>query len=528
MPKSDTKLLAFSLGQPDRPVVAVSLGCNIVGGSFPHADPTHPPTVLAGVLKRVATNPPPPITSLITEFTSFIIMFVNKNFSPIESDADTSVKTWLSGTAYPEWRRKQLLNVAELNSHTEHMRFLKSNLENKCFMKDEGYEKFKHCRGIYSRVDNFKVRVGPIFKLMENIVYKHPSFIKHIPVDKRAAYIHEKLFEDGRKYIATDYTAFESHFTKELMIACEFVLYEHMVKNLEEGPEFLRLLRAGLLSTNRCRFSHFKIDIPQSRMSGEMNTSLGNGFTNFMVFIFLAKKLGNARYDCVIEGDDCLGYVDKNPPSSSDYQKMGFNIKIEIHDKLSNASFCGLIFNPEDYIAICNPHKVLCNTGWISAKYRNSSYKTRLKLLRGKALSMLHQYAGVPIIQSFAQYLLRVTKGSHYKFVCYWEAKYVDLNAVARPIMSSTRNLMEEVFCYTVFEQLELEHYFDSLTTLQQIDHPLILDRISHDQAIYDAVYVREKLGDDVQFLPRVLVKNLGERIFTIVNHNVVKDKKKT
>jgi hypothetical protein len=88
------------------------------------------------------------------------------------------------------------------------------------FVKDEGYDSFKHARGINSRTDEFKVRVGPIFKLIEKEVFKLPCFIKKVPLDRRAEYILDMMGETG-PFLVSDYTAFESLFTRDIMSRVE-------------------------------------------------------------------------------------------------------------------------------------------------------------------------------------------------------------------------------------------------------------------------------------------------------------------
>ncbi len=232
-----------------RPVELVSLGCHVKGVSLPHPCSYDTDTMVAGVIKRFTFAPPVPDRVLLRKMKVFTKRWIRKNLTRIAADADTSVEGWLSRTNYPEWRKQELREKwAEVKDITDP---LKRYFECNSFMKDEVYPSLKHARAINSRTDEFKCAVGPIFKLMEDKVYSHPAFIKHVPVKDRPAYISERLYRTGAKYAATDYTAFESLFTKELMMSCEFQLYKYLVRDLPEGKSFMDLIEASIAGNNR-------------------------------------------------------------------------------------------------------------------------------------------------------------------------------------------------------------------------------------------------------------------------------------
>lgn len=102
---------------------------------------------------------------------------------------------------------------------------------------------------INSRNDTFKCYSGPFFKAMENEVYKYHSFIKHVPVPDRPALICA-LDKSGCYKYATDFTAFESHFKKEIMEKIEFILYDHLLQDYPEDALFIKKVLGG---TNKMR-----------------------------------------------------------------------------------------------------------------------------------------------------------------------------------------------------------------------------------------------------------------------------------
>lgn len=322
--------------------------------------------------------------------------------------------------------------------------------------------------------------VGPYFKLIENELYKDPSFIKHIPVSERPQYIYDYLYKDGSAYYATDHSQYEAHFTLEIMEQCEFKLYEYMTKNLESGKLFMERVRQIIGGRNYCKFSGGCFEINATRMSGEMNTSLGNGFTNKMVNEFLLKESGCTDYKGVYEGDDGLTRFSGTPPTAIMYSKLGFTIKLDRHESLNTASFCGMVFDLDDRQSLTDPVKVMLNFGWASEKYKDARTDTLLSLLKAKALSFKYQYPACPIVTSLSNYALRITRTLKAKIPTDLTnfKKNMYATAINTPIKHilvgiNSRLIVEQVYGISIQQQLSLEYYFDSLNDVQELWHPV-------------------------------------------------------
>lgn len=464
-----------------RPPVYVSLGCHLVGAALPHTDPHDPWTMVAGVCKRFAVETPEIDQGLLSEFTNFVKEYVEVHYMPLAADADLSVPTWLEGTSYPKWRKEELMRQYEAIKDPWDPKLFQCS----SFPKDEGYTDVKHSRGINSRSDQFKCLVGPTFKAIETVVYKDHHFIKHVPVSQRPKYIMDLLGNFAKVY-ASDFTSFEALFVAMFMIACEFVLYEHMTKHHPEGRDFMRRCYNILAGRNICNFRDFTVWIKATRMSGEMCTSLGNGFSNLMLQLFLNKRAGAKEVECVVEGDDALVATDGPTATAEDFARLGMIIKLEPVDDICDASFCGLVFDRDDMLNISEPLKVLASFGWTGRQYRNSTRRVLEPLLRCKALSLAHIYPGCPIISELAQYGLRAT--AHVPNARLWNRwKQKDLNMWERERLKAileagevkpiappmnTRILMERRFGVSVETQLQVEAYLRKLDCIQ----PLVLD----------------------------------------------------
>lgn len=357
----------------------------------------------------------------------------------------------------------------------------------KSFIKDEAYGSFKHVRGIYSRVDIFKCMFGPLIKAIEDVIYELPYFIKHIPVQQRPKFVFDRLYRENATYVSTDYTAFESHFTRQMMEACEFQLYRHMYQYLPKKPIYDKLLEV-ISGRNIVQFKWLTAKFNARRMSGEMNTSLGNGFTNLMVFLFLNRNTKD--FDCVIEGDDCLGRVSVIP-TTEQYRDMGFNVKIETTTDLSTAAFCSMYFDVESFVTVVDPIKTIMKLGWVSARYVGCSLKKKRELLHGKVLSMMSEASGAPMIDAFGKRMLYLLRNYHFRFdyMSTYEKERLNLGFEHREVTMQSRCLVEKAFGITIAEQLSFERYCQTFD-IGPIMHPVIYERTTADQREFFDIYV--------------------------------------
>jgi len=488
-----------------RPLVYASLGCHTNGMLMPHPCPNDALTFEAAVRKRFATDPPKADKALRERFRAWVIAKVCKEFKPLAPDTDVSFETWLSGTNYSEGRKNDLRVVRDgfLNGTRDRTRWI---YRVKQFMKDEPYPEYKHPRPINSRSDTFKCEIGRFFKVIEKELYKHPFFIKNVPVADRPAFISAK-FRPG-KVMESDWKACEAMFTRDLMYDCEFILYCFLTRDLPEFKYFAFLLDAVIAGDNEIVSKYFISWCEAKRMSGEMNTSAGNGVSNWFVNEFMMTEVKKMTdFEGTGEGDDGLFQANGEYPTAADYKALGVNVELIVHDDLASASFCGIIFDPIDNINVTDPREVLAQFGWTSRQYAQAKSSKLRGLLRCKALSYAHQYPGCPIIDSLAQYGLRVTRDSgqcakdlvhKQKNMNLWYkeqmlAAFKDEKKIAsRKPGLATRFLVEKKFGLTVAQQLIIERYLDSLTSIQPLEVlPILGDSIPPSWTHYWDNYVQ-------------------------------------
>lgn len=379
-----------------------------------------------------------------------------------------SFDEWLATTDYSLGRKEEIREAftGECQDTKVFKRYVVDT-----HVKDEFYEEAKPLRLINARHDYAKAVLGPIIKIIEKCVCKLKWFIKYVPVSQRPAVLQDILETPGMQYACTDYTSFEAQFVPQIMRALERPLYKRMSENHPEQDGFMRIfdnVLTGVNHLNVCKM--FKATVPGVRMSGEMDTSLANGWCNLVLFMYVLWDKGVRLQDLVsikgfVEGDDGLFALPTNLlPREADYIVLGFKIKIIVVDNLNLASFCGNIFSPGDNIVVTDPIKMLSKLGWCSRKYMHAGASVQMALLRAKALSIVHQFNGCPILSIAGRRLVELTASVKFRkdflqnaFNEYERQWITEDLPVQKFPGQGTRYIVEELYGITISEQIEIE-----------------------------------------------------------------------
>lgn len=256
-------------------------------------------------------------------------------------------------------------------------------------------------------------------------------------------------------------------------------------------PRFLFWL---LAANNKCIFSNgIVVSVSATRMSGEMNTSLGNSFSNWILMKFIAEKHNLILLDLVVEGDDCLASFLGAVPEAWMFAELGFEIKIEIFEDIGRASFCGLLFDAFEMNLVQSPVKFILNLGWFDPLYVSSSKLTALRLLYGKCLGTLAQLPNCPIISalcfrvctllSFIQHPKLASSLSTYERE--EKLRLIQSAVVAPPSIGfATRQLVSDVFGLPESFQEQFEKYIGTWD-IGDIIYPAMLDYVAVDHLDY-------------------------------------------
>jgi hypothetical protein len=423
---------------------------------------------------RLLRDTPTPELALLKRLYAYVAVFLNKY---VPSKQPMSYEEWKLTTSYDEGRLAQLDCAYHSLRGGMPTRRQCSHVDS--FGKSEAYLLYKYLRLINSRSDFFKVFSGPAFKTVESILYMLPWFIKHVPKPEWPDLV-RALKKAGLHVYQVDYTAFESHFRRAIM-HIECMLYRHVLK----GWEGLDLLCDTLMGVNRMRTrSGVRATVTARRMSGDMCTSLGNGFCNLMIAKFLAHEQGH-ELEGFVEGDDGLFVTDAKLTADMFY-RVGFTVKIDEVADPCKASFCGMVFSEAGEI-IRDPRRFMMTFGWTQS-FIHGGPALMDQLLRAKALSCVYETPQCPIIGVMARQALHLTSHVHPRFVNdgYHGQPPDVINLPPFNPHPSTRVLFEEIYGVSVKCQLAAE---DMIRSGRLVDVASLIPP-SSDQLHYASHYV--------------------------------------
>jgi len=407
----------------------------------------------------------------------------------LDEDVDLGFESWLTNAPYSDCRKRGLRAVFLANPvlADRHYRC-------KSFAKSETYGEYKHVRLINSRSDAFKCHTGPFFHAVEHAIFDPAGrigsyFVKRIPVADRPRWLYDRLHRDGAVYYSSDFSAFESLIVPEVFRAVEFQLYAHMAKRLGQRGTILTHIRKALAGRNQCYLKDIRVRVNGCRMSGDMCTSLGNGFTNLMLWLFLCHEHGFDA-DGVVEGDDGLFRVSNSDGSpavvtADDFASLGFRAKIESSTDIGEAGFCKMHFSASDGENIADPGYVIAGFGWTHSAQMHCGTAKMQELLRAKGNSLVATLPRCPILTALGRYVGRVLGHGRMRYdsadgsPTYWDRESgrvadVDEERVKRGIGDDTRRVFSSVFAVSEDYQKRVESYFDSLTEICELDYDLL------------------------------------------------------
>lgn len=473
------------------------------GAAGIYADPNDLPGMLGSVAHRVGMTELTNMSCAATQrLRNNSRMWARKALEPIPlGELDDLFEWWLQDTHYTvnEKDRLRQLRIDIESRSTD----IYSNVKDQhsFFNKVESTMKHKTNRGIMGCHDEIKVVLGPIIKYIEKIVFKkvwceNCHFTKGKTKDELAELL-EKIDGDVGQggVVETDYSSFEGLITPKIQAATEWQVYARLLKNY---PKIAALLKRQLMGKHRLRGKLLIVELLGRRMSGDLWTSLGNGLVNVLLFDFLCKEAGIKLLGGVMEGDDGLYWLDDKAFDPDFALKYNLLLKMVPFSRYFYASFCGMCFDPRSKAIMKDPSKALIKFGVTHSALMYSKNEGRRGLLRAKALSLLCETAGCPVLSVLAMKAIEYTNG--YETVwdprdfggAYWMTEvrrkvkrlYGDGTIVDKAetvISDSARRLMEIKFGWTVDDQLRAEEAIRRFDGRGFITDPFINGRVLDD-----------------------------------------------
>lgn len=208
--------------------------------------------------------------------------------------------------------------------------------------------------------------------------------------------------------ISLDCTRFDKHLNKPLM-RIEHHVYQHM----NADPEFKQLLSRQLVNRGYTR-SGIRYSVVGRRMSGDMNTALGNCVV-MVIMVATVMRLAGLRYEMIDDGDDCLVIVEQSDQALAErallkhFSTFGMVLKLEnISTVFEQVEWCQcrpVFVNYDTVRFVRNPVKVFTHA--ISGSKYFGGLASRKKMVNTIGLCELALNQGVPVMQEFALALIR-------------------------------------------------------------------------------------------------------------------------
>lgn len=430
-----------------------------------------------GVRKRVAHS-----YEFDYEETQRFYHFVKTEIIPFLPIVNTTMtdteifENWMSKSNYNGKRKHKLRQIHDLILGFKH--YNDKIYECKSFIKAEMYPEIKEARIINSRSDEFKALVGGYIVLVQETIM-HDHYVKHKTPEQIAATLNEIASKYPFVY-ETDYSSFEGSFRDDFMLNVEFRMFEHVLQNF---PHIVKLIKRCYIRENVLHFQRrFKAVFSGSRMSGDMWTSLSNGFSNYCLVKYYLKKESERigleiPYDFVVEGDD--GFIATGvelPNIQDDARALGFQLKCERKLDKNDLSFCGICeFEGKlvpDINRYLSHYGQCCDQQIIRAFQSRSNRSKRLikNWIHSKALSLLAVSRGIPVLQAIAQQQLRLGGHLDPRYIDWWENEFYDFSNIqsmkAEPITDSMREFVAKRFKIPIELQLQIEREARSMTKM--------------------------------------------------------------
>lgn len=291
------------------------------------------------------------------------------------------------------------------------------------FVKFERLPEFdKDPRMIQFREKAFGLELATYLKAIEhglyalrgdgNILPKGRAIAKGRNMFQRASDI-QKKFSRYRKpvVLSIDASRFDMH------VQIPHLKLEHLVYNtaFSHDSALSKLLKLQLV--NQCRTkSGINYVCPGGRMSGDMNTALGNCV---LMVVMVAGTLGREKYDIYDDGDDCLLFMEQDDePMLTDmvaraFERLGFVLKFENRaTELEQITFCqsNPVWNGERYVMTRNPNKVV-GFGVSGTKMLNNGDGSVRTYLTSIGVCGMAVARGIPVLEDYYQKLIELGSG---------------------------------------------------------------------------------------------------------------------
>jgi hypothetical protein len=288
------------------------------------------------------------------------------------------------------------------------------------FVKNESFNPLKKRnpdpRAIQFRDANYASRLAMYLKPIEHEIYNTRLYGKNFGVGRvigKGLNMGDRAHLIVRKFnhikncvvVSIDATRFDLHVNQKLL-----ELEQAYYLKFNNDPEFRELLERQLFNRGETR-SGIKYSVKGGRMSGDMNTGLGNCVVSLIMFKALVHKI-QAKMDLLVDGDDALLFIGlADLPKLLDiiephYLEFGMEIKVEATaHSIEEINWCQTrpVQINGKWRMIRDPLRVLSNV-LVSKKWQPHRQRDYMGAI---ALCEMALNRGVPVLQEMSLALWR-------------------------------------------------------------------------------------------------------------------------
>lgn len=351
------------------------------------------------------------------------------------------------------------------------------------FLKGEKWHEDKPGRIISARHPRYLLEVGKYICPIEHALYKAvdevygaPTIMKGYTPERRAAIVrsHWNSFADPVA-VGQDFSKFDQHISRSALE------YEHgFYLAAYSGDSTLQRLLSWQLETTcyaNARDGRVKYRVSGGRMSGDMNTALGNCLISSALLWAYTHEAG-VKVKAIVDGDDSVAFMERTDLARylsgiKDWMaKRGFKLVTEepVTD-IARVEFCQCRFvaaSPATMVR--NPVKAVTQDhAWIV-----DASLTHREVLAATGLGGLSLYGNIPVLGAYYNMLAGATALSRrtrrrITFQSTWLRDAQLTGGTFAEPTEEARYALWEAWGITPGEQRELEAKFNA-TDLSQID----------------------------------------------------------
>lgn len=270
------------------------------------------------------------------------------------------------------------------------------------------------------------------------------------------------LFRDPA-FLMLDASKFDAHVSVEFLeiVRCFYV----QLLQLAGQAKYVSYLWGKTLTSYGYTRHGIKYKTRGTRMSGDMDTGLGNSLIMFAALTHYMYVTGISKYVMAINGDDSVIFIEKDQLAKardiSCFVEMGLKMKFEVALDFQHMEFCQCRMVETDYgwTLARSPHRIITRLGWSVNKFGKSRLKDYILSLGMGECAVSY---GVPIGYAIGLALKLAGRGGKYTVWDRWAQEWCQQEryweAEVGTVSYATRVSYERAFDISPEKQIELEN----------------------------------------------------------------------